>query len=135
MPNREKITIATLYGETEDEIEVAQAGEQVRIRVRGVEEEDILPGFVLCAPKRPVHCVGKFEAQIVFLDLRSIISAGYNCVLHVHSMTEEVSELLPISRLAVADIPQLLARCCIPCRRVRTGNPRSHPLSRRRVCR
>ena len=92
MPNREKITIATLYGETEDEIEAAQAGEQVRIRVRGVEEKDILPGFVLCAPKRPVHCVSKFEAQIVFLDLRSIISAGYNCVLHVHSMTEEVSK-------------------------------------------
>jgi peptide chain release factor subunit 3 len=92
MPNREKITISTLYGETEDEIEAAQAGEQVRIRVRGVEEEDILPGFVLCAPKRPVHCVSKFEAQIVFLDLRSIISAGYNCVLHVHSMTEEVSK-------------------------------------------
>jgi peptide chain release factor subunit 3 len=29
--------------------------------------------------------------QIVLLDLRSILSAGFNCVLHVHSATEEVT--------------------------------------------
>jgi peptide chain release factor subunit 3 len=91
MPNREKISIATLYGETEDEIQQGIAGEQVRIRIRGVEEEDILPGFVLCSPSRPVHCVSAFEAQIVLLELRSILSAGFNCVLHVHSATEEVT--------------------------------------------
>lgn len=91
MPNREKITISALYGETEDEIPAAQAGEQVRIRIRGVEEEDIFPGFVLCSPKRPVHCVRAFEAQIVTLELRSILSAGFNCVMHVHSATEEVT--------------------------------------------
>lgn len=91
MPNREKITIAALYGETEDEVQLAQAGEQARIRLRGIEEEDIFPGFVLCSPKRPVHCVNAFEAQIVLLELRSIISAGYNCVIHIHSATEEVT--------------------------------------------
>lgn len=47
MPNRETISISALYGETEDEIAAATCGEQVRIRIRGVEEEDILPGFVL----------------------------------------------------------------------------------------
>ena len=57
MPNREKISIAALYGETEDEVPHASCGEQVRLRVRGVEEEDISPGFVLCSRKRPVHCV------------------------------------------------------------------------------
>jgi peptide chain release factor subunit 3 len=57
MPNREKITIAALYGETEDEIPLATCGDQVRIRIRGVEEEDISPGFVLCGLTRPVHCV------------------------------------------------------------------------------
>ncbi|KAK8190397.1 P-loop containing nucleoside triphosphate hydrolase protein [Phyllosticta capitalensis] len=91
MPNREQVDIAALYGETEDEIQAATCGEQVRIRLRGIEEEDILPGFVICSPKRPVHCVSKFEAQIVLLDLKSILSAGFNCVLHVHSATEEVT--------------------------------------------
>ena len=91
MPNKEKISIAALYGETEDEIQQAMCGDQVRLRLRGVEEEDILPGFVLCSPKRPVHCVSAFKAQIKLLELKSILSAGFNCVLHVHSATEEVT--------------------------------------------
>ncbi|OJD31452.1 eukaryotic peptide chain release factor gtp-binding subunit [Diplodia corticola] len=91
MPNRETVGVSALYGETEDEIQAATCGDQIRIRLRGIEEEDILPGFVLCSPKRPVHCVKSFEAQIVLLDLKSILSAGFNCVLHVHSATEEVT--------------------------------------------
>lgn len=49
-----------------------------------------MPGFVLCSPKRLVHCVSSFEAQIRFLEVKSIVSAGYECVLHVHSAIEEV---------------------------------------------
>ena len=91
MPNREEIGVAALYGETEEEIPHAICGDQVRIRVKGIEEEDILPGFVLCSPKRPVHNVSAFEAQIVILELKSILSAGFNCVLHIHAATEEVT--------------------------------------------
>jgi peptide chain release factor subunit 3 len=91
MPNRAEIQLSALYGETEDEVERAVCGEQVRLRIKGAEEEDIYPGFVLCSPKRPVHCVTSFEAQIRLLELKSILSAGFNCVLHVHSATEEVT--------------------------------------------
>ena len=91
MPSRAEITISALYGETEDEVDRAMCGEQVRLRIKGAEEEDIYPGFVLCSPKRPVHNVTSFEAQIRLLELKSILSAGFNCVLHVHSATEEVT--------------------------------------------
>jgi hypothetical protein len=91
MPNRQTVHISALYGEQEDEIPGATCGDQVRIRIRGVEEEDILPGFVLCSPKRPVHCVSTFEAQVVLLDIKSILTAGFNCVLHVHAAQEEVT--------------------------------------------
>ncbi|KAI8958109.1 P-loop containing nucleoside triphosphate hydrolase protein [Daldinia sp. FL1419] len=91
MPNKEKVEIAALYGETEDEIQLAQCGDQVRIRLRGIEEDDISAGFVLCSPKRLVHNVSAFEAQIRILELKSILSAGFNCVLHVHSAVEEVT--------------------------------------------
>ncbi|MCJ1313572.1 translation termination factor GTPase eRF3 [Agyrium rufum] len=91
MPNREEVSISAMYGETEEEINSASCGDQVRLRIRGAEEEDILPGFVLCSPKRPVHKVSAFEAQIVLLELKSILSAGFNCVLHVHSAIEEVT--------------------------------------------
>jgi len=91
MPARAEIQISALYGETEDEIPHATCGDQIRLRIKGIEEEDIYPGFVLCSPRRPVHCVSAFEAQIRLLELKSILSAGFNCVLHVHSATEEVT--------------------------------------------
>ncbi|KKY24392.1 putative eukaryotic peptide chain release factor gtp-binding subunit [Phaeomoniella chlamydospora] len=91
MPNREEVAITALYGEQEDEIPVASCGDQIRVRLRGIEEEDIMPGFVLCSPKRPVHYVSSFEAQIVILELKSILSAGFNCVLHIHTAIEEVT--------------------------------------------
>ncbi|TQS35962.1 hypothetical protein Golomagni_03601 [Golovinomyces magnicellulatus] len=91
MPNREKVEAAAIYGETEEEVPVGQCGDQIRLRLRGIEEEDILPGFVLCSPKRLVNCVSAFEAQIRVLDLKNILSAGFNCVLHVHSAIEEVT--------------------------------------------
>lgn len=91
MPNRDKIEVSATYGETEEEVPAAQCGDQVRLRLRGIEEEDILPGFVLCSPKRLVHCVSAFEAQIRVLDLKNILSAGFNCVMHVHAAIEEVT--------------------------------------------
>ncbi|PKY03284.1 hypothetical protein P168DRAFT_255499 [Aspergillus campestris IBT 28561] len=91
MPNRQKVEVAALYGETEDEIATGSCGDQVRMRLRGAEEEDIMPGFVLCSPKRLVHCVSSFEAKIRILELKSILTAGYNCVMHVHSAVEEVT--------------------------------------------
>ncbi|KAJ5525461.1 hypothetical protein N7494_012111 [Penicillium frequentans] len=91
MPNRTEVSVAALYGETEDELTTAKVGDQVRLRLRGVEEDEFFPGFVLCSPKRPVHCVSAFEAKIRILDLKNILTAGFNCVLHVHSAVEEVT--------------------------------------------
>ncbi|KAH8601182.1 P-loop containing nucleoside triphosphate hydrolase protein [Bisporella sp. PMI_857] len=91
MPNKDKVEVAAIYGETEEEVDIAQCGDQVRLRLRGIEEEDVLPGFVLCSPKRLVHNVTSFEAQIRVLELKSILSAGFDCVMHVHSAIEEVS--------------------------------------------
>ncbi|KAF5670603.1 putative SUP35-eukaryotic peptide chain release factor GTP-binding subunit [Fusarium heterosporum] len=91
MPNKTTVEAAAVYGEQEDEVQLAQCGDQVRIRLKGIEEDDILPGFVLCSPKRLVHTVVEFEAQIRILELKSILTAGFNCVLHIHSAIEEVT--------------------------------------------
>jgi peptide chain release factor subunit 3 len=96
MPNRKKVNISSLYGETEEEIDLAKAGDQVRIRLRGIEEEEIQAGFVLCLPTRPCHVVRAFEAQIVILEVRSIITTGYNCVLHVSRFDTLCDASVPI---------------------------------------
>ncbi|PTB69120.1 hypothetical protein BBK36DRAFT_1134679 [Trichoderma citrinoviride] len=91
MPRKQPVEAAAIYGEQEEEQSILQCGDQVRLRLKGIEEEDILPGFVLCSPKRLVHCVSEFEAQIRVLELKSILTSGFNCVLHVHAAIEEVT--------------------------------------------
>merc|ERR1719199_628171 len=74
-------------------------GENARVRLKDISDEDIQPGYVL-SPRGALACsaVRKFEAQLVIVELlehKSIFSAGYTAVLHVHAGAEECS----ISRL------------------------------------
>lgn len=84
----------------EEEIPVALCGDNVRIRLRGIDDEDITPGFVLTSPAKPVHAVKQFEAELAILDHKNIICAGYNAVMHVHTASEEVQ--LTVSERRVA---------------------------------
>ncbi|KAG5458142.1 MAG: hypothetical protein BJ554DRAFT_1696 [Olpidium bornovanus] len=54
-------------------------------------QAEIMSGFVLCSPAHPTHAVTAFEAQVVILDTKNIIAAGYQAVLHVHNAVEEVT--------------------------------------------
>ncbi|GAA5962867.1 hypothetical protein JCM3765_005898 [Sporobolomyces pararoseus] len=91
MPNKTPVTVTGVLNEVEEEIPVALCGDNVRLRLRGVEDTDINVGFVLTSPKAPVHVITQFEAQLVILDHKNIITAGYGAVLHVHTAAEEVS--------------------------------------------
>ncbi|KZO91375.1 hypothetical protein CALVIDRAFT_489187 [Calocera viscosa TUFC12733] len=91
MPNKTPVEVSAIMDETEDEVEKAASGDNVRIRLRGVDDEDISPGFVLTSPNKPVHAVTQFEAQLAILENRNIICAGYSAVMHVHTLTEEVT--------------------------------------------
>jgi peptide chain release factor subunit 3 len=91
MPNKTSIEILGVYTEADEEMLVATSGDQVRLRVKGVEEEDISVGFVLSSPRSPVHVVTTFEAQVAIIELKNLLSAGYTCVMHVHTAVEEVN--------------------------------------------
>ncbi|EIW82047.1 hypothetical protein CONPUDRAFT_53957 [Coniophora puteana RWD-64-598 SS2] len=91
MPNKTTVEVAAIYNEMEDEIPVGLCGDSVRVRLRGVDDEDISPGFVLTSPNAPVHAVRRFEAQLAILEHKSIICAGYTAVMHIHTLSEEVT--------------------------------------------
>ncbi|KAF9113324.1 translation termination factor GTPase eRF3 [Mortierella sp. AM989] len=91
MPNAAKVEVQAIFNELEEEIPVAAVGDNIRLRLRGIEEEDIMIGFVLCSPKNPVHAVSKFEAALGILDHKNIICAGYTAVLHIHNAIEEIT--------------------------------------------
>ncbi|KAG5219416.1 translation termination factor GTPase [Salix suchowensis] len=107
MPNREPVEIAAMYNEMEEEVNSAVCGDNVRIRLRGVDDEDITPGFVLTSPNKPIHAVSRFEAQLAILEHKNIICAGYSAVMHVHTLAEEVTNNGPVCVERFADYPQL----------------------------
>ncbi|XP_072298452.1 G1 to S phase transition 1, like [Eucyclogobius newberryi] len=89
MPNRHVVEVLGLLS---DEVETDDVGpgENLKIRLKGIEEEEILPGFILCTPDNLCHSGRVFDAQIVIIEHKSIICPGYNAVLHVHTCIEEV---------------------------------------------
>ena len=91
MPGRTPVEVSAIYSETDEELPNASCGDQVRLRLRGIEEEDIMPGMVLSSTKKPISCVTAFEAQIHIIELKSILTAGFTCVMHVHTTVQEVT--------------------------------------------
>nr|CAI5838419.1 unnamed protein product [Callosobruchus analis] len=53
MPNRTQVTVDQLLSD-DDEVMSVVPGENVKIKVKGVEEEDVSPGFVLCDSLNPI---------------------------------------------------------------------------------
>ncbi|KAJ3102983.1 translation termination factor GTPase eRF3 [Phlyctochytrium bullatum] len=90
MPNKKLAEVMAIYVEDVEKPSVL-SGENVRIRLKNVEEEDVLPGFVMCTSKRPVHAVTAFEARLAIVEYKSIICAGYTAVCHAHTNTDEVT--------------------------------------------
>jgi len=90
MPNRTEVKVDQLWS---DDIEVTgvASGENIKAKLKGIEETDVTPGFVLCDPRNPIKTGTVFDAQVVMLDLKSIICAGYSCILHLQAMAEEVT--------------------------------------------
>jgi len=92
MPNKVPITVNAIFRE-EVEVPYALPGENIRLRVTGVEEEAVSTGFVVCDYNNPGRAVKAFEAQLAIVELlehKALFTAGYKAVMHCHTMTEEV---------------------------------------------
>ncbi|GBG87452.1 hypothetical protein CBR_g45510 [Chara braunii] len=119
MPNKAVVKVLTII-RNNDEIERARPGENLRVRLSNIEEEDISPGFILSSIKRPISVVNEFDAQLQILDLldhKAIFTAGYKAVLHIHAVVEECE----ILKLLVQIDPKTKKRMKRPVLFVKTG--------------
>ncbi|KAJ3085480.1 translation termination factor GTPase eRF3, partial [Physocladia obscura] len=81
--------VAAIWME-ETERNIAISGDNVRIRLKNVEEEDVLSGFVMCSIQKPVHAVTTFEARLAIVEYKSIMCAGYTAVFNAHPAVDEI---------------------------------------------
>lgn len=90
MPNRVDVVVDALMLEGTSS-QAAEPGDVVRLRLKGVEEEDVRVGFVLCSPRDLVSYSRSFTAKLMILEHKSIICAGYSAVIHIHAAVEEIT--------------------------------------------
>jgi len=90
MPNKTTVMVDQLWSD-DDEVTAVGPGENVKIKLKGIEEEDVSSGFILCDPNNPCHVGREFDAQVAILEYKNIICAGYTAVMHIHTASEEVT--------------------------------------------
>ncbi|KAL3639165.1 hypothetical protein CASFOL_017072 [Castilleja foliolosa] len=81
MPDKAQVKVLALYCD-EDKVRHAGPGENLRVRLSGIEEEDIVEGFVLCS-----------------VDFGAIFCAGYKAILHIHAIVEECEIIESIEQI------------------------------------
>jgi len=63
MPNRTPVSVDQLWTDDE-EVTAVGSGESVKIKLKGIEEKDVSPGFILCDPANPCRMGKVFDAQV-----------------------------------------------------------------------
>lgn len=90
LPNRLRGEVLQILVD-EEEVPLAQTGDSVHLKLKNIEEEDIVQGSVLCSPSHPLPCVSTFDAQLLILNTERIITAGYQAVMHLHHAVEDIT--------------------------------------------
>ncbi|KAL8269763.1 hypothetical protein Esti_006326 [Eimeria stiedai] len=92
MPNKKRVKVSGIYID-EDEVGYATVGENIRIKLLGCEEDALSSGTILCCPESLCPVATKILAYMKVMELlehRPLLTAGYTCVMHVHTAREEV---------------------------------------------
>jgi len=80
----------------------AYPGENVKIGLKGVNEDHITAGCVMCTEDDPIFCVDEIVVQMMVMDLlphKAVLTAGYSAVLHVHTAVVEFTILRLLAEL------------------------------------
>jgi len=68
-----------------EQLQEAEAGDNVGVNIRGVGKKDMARGDVICDAAKPAKIVEEFEAQIAVINHPTVIAKGYTPVFHVHT--------------------------------------------------
>ncbi|KAK6163379.1 hypothetical protein DH2020_000243 [Rehmannia glutinosa] len=129
MPNKVQVKVLAIFCD-EDKVRRAGPGENLRVRVSGIEEEDILAGFVLCSVAKPIPAVSEFDAHLQILELldNGNFCAGYKAVLHIHAVVEEceivelIQQIDPKTRKPMKKKPLFVKKGALVVCRVQVNN-------------
>ncbi|CAL2044949.1 hypothetical protein CAEBREN_22394 [Caenorhabditis brenneri] len=90
MPNKQVVQVLQIWA---DDVETDRvvAGDNIKFKLKGIEENELQGGFIICSPDSLAKTGRVFDAEVLVLEHKSIIASGYSCVLHIQSAVEEVT--------------------------------------------
>lgn len=91
LPKKIKVKVVSVTIRDQD-VAYAKPGENVLLHITGVEEDQLSKGLVLCSLDNPCPCVTRFKAHMMVVELlkhRPLLTAGYSCVFHAHTLLED----------------------------------------------
>jgi len=99
-PGRTSFNVAMIENE-EGPLKKARPGENIRIYVKAssINEDYIQQGYVISNTNNSIPVTEDFVAQIFVLSLldhKSVFTAGYKAMLHIHTCVQEVEAILLI---------------------------------------
>ncbi|MDP2947685.1 MAG: translation elongation factor EF-1 subunit alpha [Nanoarchaeota archaeon] len=68
-----------------EQLQTAEAGDNIGVNIRGVGKKDIARGDVICDAAAPAKLVEEFEARVAVINHPTVIAKGYTPVFHVHT--------------------------------------------------
>jgi elongation factor 1-alpha len=68
-----------------EQLQQAEAGDNVGVNIRGVGKKDIARGDVICDATKPATIAEEFVAQVAVISHPTVIASGYTPVFHVHT--------------------------------------------------
>lgn len=97
-----------------EQLDSADAGDNVGINIRGVGKKDIARGDVVCEAANPIPVVEEFVATITVINHPTVLAKGYTPVFHVHTaqvpcqFTELVAQINPANGEVIKENPDFL---------------------------
>ncbi|PAV77788.1 hypothetical protein WR25_10985 [Diploscapter pachys] len=98
MPNKQPVQVLQIWSD-EEEKERVISGDNIKFKLKGIEEAEVQSGFVLCSADSLCKSGRIFDAEVLILEHKSIIASGYSCVLHIHAAVEEVNVKMVIATI------------------------------------
>jgi len=96
MPSKLNFEVGWLFNTEEKGVPYAKPGECVRIKVKGIDNENLIDrGNVICSTDDVCPTFNCFEAEMQILDIpdgkKGIMASGYTCMMHFHTIIDEIS--------------------------------------------
>jgi translation elongation factor EF-1alpha len=80
----------------DEEVTAVGPGENVKIKLKGIEEDDVSPGFVLCDNTNPIKTGRVFDAQVREIMEKIILTKWICCICSCYQIYLRYIGLFPL---------------------------------------